>query len=436
MKQSRYNVWVDEGESRFVYNGLSGAIAGFPITEWPSVDAFLSGADDVHVDAGLLRDLVAGRMIITDDTDELALLRERYRITRRNAESFHLTIVTSLGCNFDCPYCFEAKHPSLLDRDVQDRLLQLLDTKLPSLRELTVTWYGGEPLVGKDALLRLSDEFLARTRAAGIDYAAAILTNGYLLTADVAGELRDRRINDVQVTLDGPPEIHDPRRPLAGGRGSFRTILDNLVAVADILPISVRVNLDAGNAAAGEPLLQLLAAAGLAGRLTVYPAHVVAPATDPRAPSAGYHGTCLSMAAFADIEREFYAVAARLGFRTPGLPRPVGAPCTAVRDNELVVGSRGELYKCTETVGNPGEVIGNLLSWPRAGDRLLRWLTYEPFDDAECRSCPALPVCMGGCAYHAMQADLRDSRCSTFRFTHEAQVREFIRRSRVGSTPG
>ena len=109
-------------------------------------------------------------------------------------------------------------------------------------------------------------------------------------------------------------------------------------------------------------------------------------------------------------------------------PRPTGAPCTAVRDNELVVGSRGELYKCTETVGNSAEVIGNLLTWPRTDDRALRWLTYEPFEDDECRQCPALPVCMGGCAYHAMDPRLHDSRCSTFRYTHRQQVSDLIRR--------
>ena len=99
-----------------------------------------------------------------------------------------------------------------------------------------------------------------------------------------------------------------------------------------------------------------------------------------------------------------------------------------MRDNELVIGSRGEIYKCTETVGDPAEVIGNLLTWPQPGDRLSKWLTYDPFADEDCRSCVALPVCMGGCAYHAMNASLRDSRCSTFRFRHEEQVRRLVRR--------
>jgi len=89
----------------------------------------------------------------------------------------------------------------------------------------------------------------------------------------------------------------------------------------------------------------------------------------------------------------------------------------------------GELYKCTETVGDPNEVVGNLADWPRGDDRMHKWLAYDPFADAECRACKSLPVCMGGCAYHSMDPDLHDSRCSTCRFTHEQQVRHLIART-------
>ena len=174
-----------------------------------------------------------------------------------------MTVVTSLGCNFACPYCFEAKHPSLMDEAVQDRLLQITENKLATVGELSVLWYGGEPLVGRDALLRLSGGFRRRAAAAGAAYRAAMVTNGYLLTAEVATLLRDNDVRSAHVTLDGPAETHDRRRALIGGRGTFDTVLANIVAAADILPLSVRVNLDADNAGAYETLLTQMAGAGL-----------------------------------------------------------------------------------------------------------------------------------------------------------------------------
>ncbi len=37
-----------------------------------------------------------------------------YAASRRNSRRFALTIITSLGCNLDCPYCYEKEHPSIL----------------------------------------------------------------------------------------------------------------------------------------------------------------------------------------------------------------------------------------------------------------------------------------------------------------------------------
>ena len=425
MKESRYNIWVDDGPRSYVYNGISGRIVAVPTAQREPIARFITGDDEVPADPALMRAMAAANMIVPDGVDELTLLKERYDRTRRNADRFHLTVVTSLGCNFDCPYCFEAKHPSLLDDDVQERLLRLVDRKLPAARMLSVLWYGGEPLVGLPALLSLSDHLLARAAAAGAGYTAEIITNGYLLTAEVARQLRERAVTAAQVSIDGPPEVHDRRRPLVSGRGSFERVLANVVAAAGILDVSVRVNLDAGNVDDAPRLLEILAAAGLAGRVSVHPGHILPSPGNPLAPSARYATSCLPKAAFAVAEQRFVDLATSLGFATPG-PAPAGAPCTAVRDNELVIGSRGEIYKCTETVGDPSEVVGNLLNWPQTGDRLSKWLTYDPFADPECRSCHALPVCMGGCAYHAMNATVPDSRCSTFRFRHREQVRRLI----------
>nr|WP_221381658.1 SPASM domain-containing protein [Actinoplanes polyasparticus] len=428
MRESRYNVWVDDGARTHVYNGVSGRVTSMPGDRRAPLQRFIAGDDDAPADPQLLAAMARAGMIVADGTDELDLLRKRYEATRANPDRFHLTVVTSLGCNLDCPYCFEAKHPSLLGDEVQERLLRLVDRKLSSVRALEVLWYGGEPLVGLPALLALSDEFIARAAAAGVAYSAGIITNGHLLDAETAHRLRARGVRATQVTMDGPREVHDRRRPLAGGRGTFDQLLANVVAVAGILDVTVRVNLDTGNLGDAPRLLHELAAAGLAGRIAVSPGHVVATRVNLLAPSARYHTACLPRAEFAQAEGEFAELADRLGFATVAPPAPSGAPCTAVRDNELVIGSRGEIYKCTETVGDPAEVIGNLLTWPQPGDRLSKWLTYDPFADEDCRSCVALPVCMGGCAYHAMNASLRDSRCSTFRFRHEEQVRRLVRR--------
>jgi uncharacterized protein len=107
-----------------------------------------------------------------------------------------------------------------------------------------------------------------------------------------------------------------------------------------------------------------------------------------------------------------------------------------VRGNDLVVGARGELYKCWDSVGNSGEVVGHLRSWKDLDDRAVKWLRYDPFADEDCRSCIALPGCMGGCAHHQL-TDPGDSKCSTFRLTYRRQVEEYAAAAEAGGvTPG
>jgi uncharacterized protein len=433
MKQSRYNIWADaEDGGSYLFNGISGGLKRLSNTEREAVEAFTAGVC-VECSAKLLEDLVRARMLIPDDADELEMLSEQYRRSRYDTSHFAVTLITSLGCNFDCPYCFEAKHPSIMDDEVQEAILVLLDDQLPRITSFGVNWFGGEPLVGKKPLLALSDRFIEKCDAAGVEYGAQMTTNGYLLTEPTCIELKERRVSSVQVGLDGPADVHDRMRPLADGRGSFTKIMENLHHAVENFTISVRVNISAENFDRVEELFVALTAEGFAGKLTVYPGQLVG-VHNVTAPSSTYHG-CFGHRQFAVAEQRFIDLAIQYGLARATLPEPTATPCTAVRSNELVIGSKGELYKCWESVGSPADVIGNIRSYRELDGRMERWLKYDPFHNQECRNCVALPVCMGGCAHHGMSALLYENRCHTFRHTYEEQVVKYARAATSGFIP-
>ncbi len=436
MRESRYNVWVQGDRGDYVYNGVTGALLRAPRGGRDAVARVLADPEARDCAPDLLERMAHGRMLVADHTDELGLLARRYEQTRFDDTRFALTIVTSLGCNFDCPYCFEAKHPSILGDDVAEAVLAALDEQLPRLRSFHVSWFGGEPLVGKRPLLDLSDQFIARCDAAGVVYSASISTNGYLLDRPMAQQLAERRVNLVQVGLDGPPDIHDRMRPLANGGETFWKIVENLEQTVDVLSIAVRMNVDTENIQRAAELFEILADHGLSGKLTVYPGQLVGVNDGGGAPSESYQPACFGNAEFAQAELEFHELARQYGLSGPYLPGPSGAPCTAVRQNELVVGSEGELYKCWDSVGNPGEVIGTIFDYANPNTRLRKWLVYDPFSDAECQECVALPVCMGGCAHHGMDLIQHDNRCSTFRHTYLEQVDTYVELAEAATGSG
>ncbi|MEZ5144604.1 MAG: SPASM domain-containing protein [Acidimicrobiales bacterium] len=429
MQESRYNVWVEDGGRTFLFNSLSGALLEVPRGTRASLARVLSDSSATGCSPALLERMAYGRMLVPDDADELAVLAGRYRASRDDTGHFAYTLVTSLGCNFDCGYCFEDKRPSIMSAAVQDAVVAVLEERLPALRTMSVTWFGGEPLIGKRALLALSDRFIAACDAFDVHYDAMIVTNGSLLDEATCAALRDRRVTTAQVTLDGPPATHDRMRPVAGGRPSFERIVANLRHAVEHLDVMVRMNVDADNAGLGEELLDHLDAAGLTGRLGVYVGQIVGVDDGAGAPSSTYGTRCLTGAEFADTELGFADAAADRSYGALRLPQPIGAPCTAVRRNEYVVGSEGELYKCWDSVGNPREVVGSIFDEAAAAahPRQRRWLGYDPFTDDECTSCVALPVCMGGCAHHGLDLVQRANRCGTTRHTLVDQVRSFAR---------
>lgn len=434
MKESSYNVWLEREGALYVFNGVSGALLQLPKSEYEGIQALIAGAEQPTCTAQVVEQLIRGSMLIPSDFDELSLLANRYQFSRHNTDHFALTIVTSLGCNFDCPYCFEAKHPSIMNDEVQRAVLDVLDAKLNQLSSFSVSWFGGEPLVAKGALLSLADQFITRCDDAEVAYTSDIITNGYLLDRETCDQLKARRVGSVQVTIDGPPDVHDLMRPLVGGRGTFSRIIENLHHAVDYFPIAIRMNLDIRNVSRVEEFLGILTQEGLVGKVVVYPGHIVGTDDDSRAPSASYGPSCLTKSQFAQAELEFTALAQQYGFARPSLPVPTGAPCTAVRANELVVGSTGELYKCWESVGNREEVIGHIRDAKNLNGRLGKWLQYDPFADADCRTCIALPVCMGGCAQHAMNVGQHENRCDTFRYTYQQRVDAFV--EAVDADPG
>jgi len=432
IRESRYNVVVERDDRVWIHNGLSGQVMSLSADEWAATQDFLAGSENFPA-VELLRDLTLGRMLITTDIDELEVLERRYRAGTADRTTFGLTIVTSLGCNFDCPYCYQVKPRAILDDETVGLLLELLDEQLVTIEQFGVTWFGGEPLLGADRLFELSEEFFRRCDDAGVAYSADIVTNGYLLTPEMAARLRALRVTKAQITLDGPAETHDRMRPLRNGKGTFDVILANVAACADLLPITIRVNLDTANVSSYMPLIDELVERGLAGKVTVYPGQLVAYDEGIGAPSETYRPRCFTLPEFADVEREFLAYARARGLAPAALPHPVATPCTAVRVNELVVGANGELYKCWDSVGNDQEVVGHLRSWKDPDDRILKWLHYDPFADEGCRSCIALPTCMGGCAHHAMSDPTGGSKCSTFRLTHRRQVEEYVAAAEAGA---
>lgn len=134
-------------------------------------------------------------------------------------------------CNFRCTYCYEDFEIGKMSRGLQSGFEKLLTKRVPDLKLLTFSWFGGEPLLAKDVVLRLSRFAKKLCQEHGVTFRGGLTTNAYLLDFELASQLLDAHQNFFQVTLDGTAEQHNKLRRRADGAGTFDTIWRNLEAM-------------------------------------------------------------------------------------------------------------------------------------------------------------------------------------------------------------
>ncbi len=319
-------------------------------------------------------------------------------VARTNARSrrFVATVVLTLDCNLDCPYCFEGDFRGNFPMEADTaRLLVEVVTRdqIGRGRDVEIRFYGGEPLMALPRLKAISRSLQQAAESGGTTYSMSLVTNGTLLTRPLVEELLPLGLESAQVTLDGSPEIHDRQRPFASGRGSYGTILKNVVDVHKSVTLKLGGNFTQDNFRRFPRMLDDLLAAG------VDPARLdpiqFAPILPRSGRTAGHDaGGCLFTG------DEPWLIEAALYLREETLARgfavdrPGMGICMVELEDRLVVNRDGTLYKCPAFLGWPELSVGTLAEG--IGDyseshRLDFWKTET------CLDCAYLPLCFGGC---------------------------------------
>jgi uncharacterized protein len=410
-KASHYNHFVPLEDGREItYNALSRSLEVLSANDVDRLREVSKGDDHDDGDAQVLKFTKNG-YLVRDDVDELSIVREMYATARFKGSQMTLTVMPTASCNFGCDYCFQGadKPQEWMSDKVQDQLLKFIERRLPDLKALSITWYGGEPLLALDVIRNLSKKVIALCKQYNVTLGFMIVTNGYKLNKAVADELYGFGVRVIQVTLDGPCDAHDQRRHLLGGQGTYRRIVENLKDAVQQTGVkfSVRVNVDSRDAHRIGELLEDLAAQGLANRknLSVYPAPV-------ESYTEGCHEVSdfiMNRSTYAAIETDFFKRGRSLKLIGSPTPPLFSSQCGAIKQTAWVVTPTGDLHKCWNTVNESDKRVGNIFdeerifSEPNANHDI--WLSWTPFQDPICRTCTTLPLCSGNCAYRFVHAD-------------------------------
>jgi uncharacterized protein len=312
------------------------------------------------------------------------------------------------------------------------RLSAWIEQRLDELepKRLTLTFFGGEPLLNMPVVYDQAERAWAACQARGVALSLGIITNGLLLTEEVVDRLLPYGLGYVKVTLDGDRETHNRMRPLRGGQGTFDRIIANVRKVSGKVRVAIGGNFDASSAESYPALLDFLKEQEFADKLAKVafkpvlrerqaPKNVI-PLTLVGDKPLG--GTCMTVAGSgASVCDTCQFVEDQLSYlreetRKRGFPTVDGVhmgPCEIHKKHAYTVGPNGRTYACPGFTGDAtlatGHIDGRVESWQlSAAERFERLAAWH-----NCGDCPFIPVCAGGCsvASHTELGDMNMPTC-------------------------
>jgi uncharacterized protein len=302
----------------------------------------------------------------------------------------HLILLPTEACNFRCIYCYEDFRFSRMEPWVVRGIKALVSRRAEGLYDLWISWFGGEPLLAKgvidDVMTHAMDQ---ASKNSDLMLRSDMTTNAYLLSKETFLRLYALKVRRFQITLDGPEHLHDQKRVLAGGRGTFQRIWENLLGIRDTrgdFSIMLRIHVAEDNLEAmpefvercaetfgGDPRFEFLIRA-----LSRYGGP-----NDPNLPILGPEHRDAVLTRLRQLAKD-------RGARLAGYPK-TNYVCYAAHGNSLVVRSNGRLNKCTVALENPENQVGTIREDGRVlvdSAKLAPWMRGLMSGDATELACP------------------------------------------------
>lgn len=419
---SRYNIYKKINSNIVIFNTFSGSIIDLSKDEFKKIKKDLKNG----IESNEVKTLTDLGMIVEKD-NELDIIKYNYKCFQFDDQLLSITICPTMDCNFKCPYCFESREKGLMSREDEDILYDFIKDKITkNTKTLDILWFGGEPLLGADIIDRLSQRLISLAQENNLKYRAYIISNGYLITDKILEMFIKNRITGIQITIDGPKEIHDTRRIPQPGIGTYDRIKENVKKLINNgIEVTIRVNIDKSNCNLIEKLFDDYEKSGIKNVQFAF-GHVIDYTENCRAIAC----TCLSKKQFSNVSQDLDALLEKHGFkRSDVVPEYTPIYCDATRVNAFNIDHKLNVYKCLNELGNTSLSTFNIKENKRSElqyENERKYINYDPMDK-KCKKCIYLPVCNGGCPY--MNLKTKRHNCDKWKFMVDNIISNYVRKN-------
>ena len=151
---------------------------------------------------------------------------------RKSSQVKALCLHISHDCNLRCKYCFADEGAYHAVREVMSfetakAAVDFLIRESGNRQILEMDFFGGEPLMNFSVLKDTVAYAKAEGEKHGKKFLFTTTTNGLLLDDEKIAYLNEEMEN-VVLSLDGRPEVHDAVRKTVNGKGSYAAVIENV----------------------------------------------------------------------------------------------------------------------------------------------------------------------------------------------------------------
>ena len=342
-------------------------------------------------------------IIIDDEFDETRCYEYYLQKSKFSGDTITSTVLLTWACNLKCIYCFEGAgaKTKFMDEENANQYIRFMKKQAieKNARNMHIVLFGGEPLLNIKIGFKILEELKIFCDEKKMNFSCSMITNGTLLTDEIAGKLEYYNCEMIQITLDGTRSAHDLRRCYKNGRGSFDEIMNGLHLLKNYSKINkvIRINIDQNNLDEAYKLLEFIGKEGENFTYCGVDFGIVRGSTEA---CSAYSGHCISDEEIGNILEDLWKAAENQGFRMYLKPMRKWVFCGLYCDGQYTVTPNCEVYKCWEHTGIEEHIMGKIDkdgSLINTTYAFYEWMSKNPLECKECKECVYLPACGGGC---------------------------------------
>lgn len=410
-KPSMFNFVFESDKELVLFNSFEGIVSASRVCrDYSEQVKEILWSNEGGIEAGdsdkIMTSLIKKGFLVEETVDEKRRREALYtNIIDRSANNLRLIILPTEQCNYRCKYCYESFKKGKMTEEIQDAIVKYVRKNITKYSGLRISWFGGEPLLALDVIENISTKVMDICKKARRKYVADITTNGYLLTLDTFKKLLSLNVLEYQITVDGVKEVHDSKKPLVNGEGTFDTVTKNLRMIKQEVK-SLTYSIVIRSNVTDEALSSMDDFTFFFNELVQGDkrfSFFLRPAGDwggNNRLSEMTHAR-ISESQIGCVYRNFYKNGYPLNVYTHrSFYYPGGCMCYAAFINMYVICSDGNIRKCTCELDGEEYSIGRLLqngSMEIDKDKSDRWTGNRVRFLEKCDECSFSPLCFGAC---------------------------------------